>query len=223
MKDFFYKPLKINKRNNEILFWGCLHYGHDPKWQVPIWKSRGYESSQEHDLAIIQNWNSKASKETTGFILGDIVFGYDGEEKFKKLIKDLNFKQLFVMSGNHQSGWKQVFESCEKNILKIEEQDKEVIFVPNYLELIVNGQFIVTSHFPIISWNLAGKDSWMLFSHVHGSLSKSELGNMYLNNGGKVLEVSVESSRFPFTYGEIFNFMKNKSKFKTDHHESETI
>jgi hypothetical protein len=74
-------------------------------------------------------------------------------------------------------------------------------------------------HYPILSWNGAGKGSWMLFSHVHGSLGNSELGRIYLDKGGYNLEVSVESIRYPLTYGEIFNIMKNKSKFKTDHHD----
>jgi hypothetical protein len=59
----------------------------------------------------------------------------------------------------------------------------------------------------------------MLFSHVHGSLGNSELGRMYLKDGGYNLEVSVEMNKYPLTYGEIFNIMKSKAKFKTDHHD----
>jgi calcineurin-like phosphoesterase family protein len=223
MKDLFYQPVKVEAKNHEVLFWGCLHYGHNPKWDVPIWKRRGFNSSEEHDEAIIRSWNSKATDKTVGFLLGDVMFGYGGEEKFKKLMSRLHFRRVFVMSGNHQSGWKQAFESVNDNTLYVDgNYSKEVIFVPNYLEAMVNGQAIVCCHYPILSWNGAGKNSIMLFSHVHGSLVNSELGRMYLEKGGKNLEVSVEASVYPFTFGEIMSLVKNKNEFKTDHHTAET-
>jgi calcineurin-like phosphoesterase family protein len=219
MKGLFYLPVRVNAKNHEILFWGCLHWHHDPKWDNPIWKRRGFESVQEHDEAIVNNWNSKATNRTTGFLLGDNVFGYGGEVEFKKLMSRLNFRRLFIMSGNHQAGWKQVFESLKDNTYYVDgSYSKEVFFVPNYLEAYVNGQPIVCCHYPVLSWNGAGKGSWMLFSHVHGSLSNSELGRMYLDKGGCNLEVSVEATKHPLTYGEIRDIMKNKSKFNTDHH-----
>jgi calcineurin-like phosphoesterase family protein len=222
MKGLFYQPVRVEAKNHEVLFWGCLHYRHNPKWEVPIWKRRGYESSAEHDEGIVRNWNSKATEKTVGFLLGDIMFGYGGEEEFVKLMNRLNFRRVFVMSGNHQSGWKQAFESIKDNTLYLNGHKKEVIFVPNYLEAYVNGQAIVCCHYPILSWNGAGKGSWMLFSHVHGSLGNSDLGAMYVNDGGFNLEVSVEMTNYPLTYGDISTIMKNKSKFKTDHHTSET-
>ena len=218
MKSLFYQPVKVDAKNHEVLFWGCLHYGHNPNWEIPIWKRRGFNSSEAHDEGIIENWNSKATEKTTGFLLGDIMFGYGGEEKFLNLMRRLKFKRLFVMSGNHQSGWKQLFESAQENVVTIVDQNKEIIFVPNYLEVYVNGQAIVASHYPLLSWNGASKNSIMLFSHVHGSLSNSELGRMYLEKGGRVLEVSVEAAPYPLTYGEVINLVKNKSEFKTDHH-----
>lgn len=216
MKDLFYSPVKINAKNHEVLFWGCMHYGHDPKWDIPIWKRRGFDSSAEHDEALINNWNTKATDKTVGFLLGDTMFGYGGEQKFKTLLNRLNFSQLFLMSGNHTAGWSQTFKEAEASTLNID--NKEIIFVPNYLEAIVNGQAIVLCHYPILSWNGAGKGSWMLFSHVHGSLVNSELGRLYLNKGGKTLEVSVEASVYPFTYGEVGSLMRKKDDFKTDHH-----
>jgi calcineurin-like phosphoesterase family protein len=223
VRDLFYRPVKVDAKNHQILFWGCLHYGHDPKWDIPIWKRRGFDSSAEHDEGIINNWNSKATDKTVGFLLGDIMFGFGGEEKFHKLMSRLNFSRVFVMSGNHVAGWHQAFQSVDSNTLYVDgKYSKEVIFVPNYLEAMVNGQAIVCCHYPVLSWNGAGKGSWMLFSHVHGSLGNSELGRMYLNNGGSNLEVSVEMNKYPLTYGEIFHVMKNKSKFKTDHHTADT-
>lgn len=220
MKQLFYKPVRVDGKNHEILFWGCLHYGHDPKWEVPIWRRRGFNSSQEHDEGIINNWNSKATDKTTGFLLGDVMFGYGGEEKFKKLMSRLNFKRVFVMSGNHTAGWHQTFESLKDNTLYVDgNYSREVIFVPNYLEAMVNGQAIVCSHYPLASWNGQGKGSFMLHSHCHSSLYNTKLGDILYK--AKIIDVGVENCIYPISFGEI------KSKFNNDtvsfdHHTSNT-
>lgn len=227
MKDLFYQPVKVEGKNHEILFWGCLHYGHDPKWEVPIWKRRGFNSSEEHDEAIIRHWNSKATDKTVGFLLGDIMFGFGGEEKFKKLMGRLNFRRVFVMSGNHTAGWKQTFESLHDNTLyvygkragEIRGIEKEVIFVPNYLEAYVNGQPIVLSHYAIASWNGQGKGSWMLHSHSHGSLYGTDLGNILYK--AKIADVGVERFLYPPSFGEIKSHFKEET-VSFDHHTAMT-
>ena len=117
MKGLFYLPVRVEAKNHEVLFWGCTHYRHNPKWEIPIWKRRGYKSSAEHDEGIVRNWNSKATEKTVGFLLGDVMFGYGGEEEFVKLMNRLNFDRVFVMSGNHHAGWKQAFERDRKSVV----------------------------------------------------------------------------------------------------------
>lgn len=219
MKCLFYQPVRVDAKNHEVLFWGCLHYRHNPTWEVPIWKRRGYESSAEHDEGIVHNWNSKATEKTVGFLLGDIMFGYGGEEEFVKLMNRLNFQRVFVMSGNHHAGWKQTFESLRDNTLYLNGHKKEVIFVPNYLEAYVNGQPIVMSHYAIASWNGQGKGSWMLHSHSHGSLYGTDLGNILYT--AKIMDVGVERHLFPVTFGSIkSNF--NDPVVSFDHHDAKT-
>jgi hypothetical protein len=220
MKDYFYKPVKITSTDHDVLFWGCMHYGHDPKWDIPIWKTRGYNSSEEHDEGLIKNWNSKANKNTIGFLLGDTIFGYKADERLLKLFNRLTFKELYIMSGNHQAGYKQLLDFCDGNIIKyqlVDGHEKTIHFVPNYLETYINGQFIVMSHYPILSWNGAGKGAYHLFAHVHGNLNRSELGLQYLNTGLNY-EVSVENCQYPITFGELRTKMRKKIKSCPDHH-----
>jgi len=219
MKDVFYKPVKVSSTDHNVLFWGCMHYGHDPKWDIPIWKTRGYNSSEEHDEGLIKNWNSKANKNTIGFLLGDTIFGYKADERLIALFNRLNFKELYILPGNHQAGYKQLLESVGGNVfLPLGSEHKEIHFVPNYLEVVVNGQAIVCSHFPILSWNAQAKGSYHLFAHVHGNLGKSELGKLYLSTGLNY-EVSVEVNPFPLTFGEIRAIMRSKKQTVPDHHE----
>lgn len=218
MKEYFYKPVKINSTDHDVLFWGCMHYGHDPKWDVPIWKSRGYNSSFEHDEGLIFNWNKKASASTIGFLLGDTIFGHNADDRLTSLLNRLDFKELYIMSGNHQAGYKQLIERVQDNIfLPSASGCKKVHFVPNYLEAFINGQHTVLSHYPILSWNGAGKGTYHLFSHVHGNLNRSELGRLYVNTGLNY-EVSVENCPAPITFGELRTEMRKKIKSCPDHH-----
>lgn len=222
MKDLFYKPVSIKYRTDNIFAWGCLHWGHDPKWPIPIWKQRGFNSSVEHDIAIIKNWNDRADSESIGFLLGDILFGIDGENRLKYLFQTLNFRTLYVMSGNHQSGWKQVFQSLPENIYRVS-AEKEVIFVPNYLEAFINGAPFVMSHYPLLSWNGQGKGSIHLFSHVHGTLKNSVVGKAYLGSGIRAYETSVELNPYPISVEEIFRkFPRTDKPITFDHHSGET-
>ena len=220
MKNLFYQPLKITAKDPEVLFWGCLHYGHDPKWETPIWAKRGFSSSADHDAGIVERWNAKATDRTTGFLLGDTMFGFGGEEKFRALLSQIRFETLYVMAGNHAAGWKQAFESCEGNELVLGHRlgggkSKTAVFVPNYLEAFINGQPIVMSHYPIASWNGQGKGSWMVHSHCHGSLYGSDLGKLLYR--AKIIDVGVERCPWPVTFGELrAEFRKDAVSF--DHH-----
>lgn len=220
MKRFLYAAEKLNGREQDFLFWGCFHLHHNPSWDVPLWKMRGFEDVNQHDSVLVERWNSKATSDTIGFLLGDNVFGQNADVEFRQLVAKLKFKTLYVMAGNHTAGWKKLLDSIESNIL-IAEHGGTVIFVPNYLDAIINGKSIVMSHYPILSWNGQGGSSWMLFSHVHGSLEQSELGRMYLAKGLN-REISVEKCPFPITFGELRTEMRAKEYFTPDHHSKET-
>lgn len=208
MKDLFYKPVKIKRLEHEVLFWSDMHIGHDPKWENPLWKTRGFDSVEEHDETLIQRWNAKATANTVGFHLGDIIFGHNAEQRLRVLFERLNFECLFVLCGNHVAGWKQVFESCEENIYRVNE-NKQVVFTPNYLEAYVNGQAMVMCHYPIVSWN-GIKTSYALHGHVHGSL-KEEVK-------GRSLCMDVESQPHPLNFNEIRAIMRKKEFVGVDHH-----
>src|SRR5690606_182548 len=107
IKEKFYLPFKISEKEENILFWGCTHFNHDPKWEVPIYKTRGYNSADECREGLISNWNAKAKQTTIGFILGDIKFGYGSSEDFINLMDRLMFKELYICAGNHAAGFKQ--------------------------------------------------------------------------------------------------------------------
>lgn len=219
-KELFYKPIKVKALDENILFYGCIHHNHDPKWETPIWKTRGYNSAKECDDGIINNWNSKANENTIGFLLGDTVFGDNGLATIKALLARLNFKELWMMPGNHPSGYKQLLEECDDNVYRFD--NKTVYLVPNYLEAFINGKSVVMSHFPILSYNGQSKGSYMLHAHTHNNLSRSKLGKAYQESGIRVYEVSVENNPFPPNFREIKNLLEAKPPVSVDHHDNST-
>lgn len=63
MKELFYKPIKIKHPNEEVLFWGCPHYDHAcESWSEPLYVKRGYKTLDEHNRALIDNWNARADE-----------------------------------------------------------------------------------------------------------------------------------------------------------------
>ena len=217
MKSLFYKPIKITATDHDVLFWGCMHYGHDPKWDVPIWKTRGYNSSFEHDEGLILNWNKKAGASTIGFLLGDTIFGHMADERLISLFNRLDFKELYVLPGNHQAGYKQLLERVQDNILlPAASEYKQVHFVPNYLEAVVNGQTIIMNHYAQATWNGQHKGAWHLHSHSHGNLYKSELGKLLYKS--KTMDVGVEVCSEPISFAELRAKFRGYDQITFDHH-----
>lgn len=220
MKFLFYKPLKLTQNEHEICFWSDTHFGHRClSWENPLWKIRGFSSIEEHDSTLIKRWNEKASATSTFFHLGDFIFGFDTVERFKSLLKTLHFQTLYIMPGNHCSGWKQNFEEQVKTTWHINE-NKRVVFVPNYLEIIANGQPIVLSHYPLVSFNGQAKGSWMLHGHCHGNVHKSEIGPLLYK--AKIKDITVENSAYPLNFHELKCFFANYSNITYDHHDENT-
>ena len=219
MKDLFYKPFKVNAKEEEICFWSDLHYGHNPiKWDIPLWERRGFDSVDQHDRILIERWNNKVSQEATAFHLGDIIFGYDGLARLKNLLNRLNFKELYLLPGNHVGGFHQLLNELEENIYQIHE-NKKVILCPNYIEAYCNGIPFVLSHYAIASFNGQGKGSYMVHGHSHSSLYNSELGKLIYT--GRVIDVGVENCPEPINLKELKNKFKNIEAKSWDHHSKE--
>jgi calcineurin-like phosphoesterase family protein len=215
--NFLYQPLKI--KNTPVLFWGCLHLDHDPSWKIPLWSARGFKNVKDQNDSLLRRWISKADENTVGFLLGDNAFGVNASSVLETFIKTIPFKELYLMPGNHHAGWKQLLANSQNGVWDL--GHKKVYFIPNYLEIIVNNQSIVLCHYPIFSWNGQGGGSWMLYSHVHGSLQRSELGRTYQITG-KNCEVSVETCSYPVTLEDLQRFFARRMLFSPDHHTSTT-
>ncbi len=219
MKELFYKPLKIKHPDTDIFISSDLHLHQTcERWSNPLWKMRGYNSVAEHYEGMIQNWNSVVTNTSVCFLLGDSVFGVNGEANLKELFYRLNFHHLYLMPGNHYSGWRQIYESLPDNILQI--GSKTVVFCPNYLEAIINGKSVVMSHYPLVSFNGQGGGSYHAYGHCHQNLKKSEAGP--LMDKLRAIDVGVDGFPVPLSFKQFREILDQRPLKTYDHHDSET-
>lgn len=72
------------------------HFGGE---NIRRYENRPFESAEEMDERIIENWNRVVTEEDTVYVLGDFS-DYNDEEKDKAILARLNGRKMLVM-GNH--------------------------------------------------------------------------------------------------------------------------
>lgn len=213
-----------NEIGHRVYFFSDLHVCHERDF---ILGPRGFKTAEESKETLIKNWNERVTNNDTIFLLGDTVVGAGtkGLEVFDELLRRLNYRALYVLPGNHPSGYTQRFDEVIANtnidnyfrLTFSLDGFKTIHLVPNYFEIYVNGKSIVLSHYPILSYNGMNKGGFLLHGHSHGNLSRSEIGREY--SKGKVLEVSPEViGNAPISFDEVFTLLNGRSNLNIDHH-----
>lgn len=226
MSEFFKIPYTPKSK---VFFWSDIHECHAKDF---ILEPRGFTSVDHAKDETRKRWNAKVTCDDTGFLLGDTVVGAgpDGKNALANLLYSLNFKEMYLMPGNHPSGYSSILQMLRsENIFPDEHwryvwqmaENKKVYLIPNYFEITVAGQMMVLSHYPLLSWNKMGKDAWMLFGHVHNNLVKTDwIRNNYLI--GKCIDLGIEASVEPLEFTELQRIMQKKKAISVDHHNDKT-
>lgn len=222
--------LKITRTpTNQVFFWSDLHLCHAKDF---ILNPRGFTDVNHAKEETGKRWRTKITNDDTVFLLGDNVVGAGnyGVEELTSFLHTVPFKEVYMMPGNHPSGFKQLFESWfvgnyQPNInltFRVDlTNEKTIYLIPNYFELCINHQLIVMSHYPQLSWNKMGKGTWMLYGHVHDNLKKTPwIRDNYFK--GKNLDLGIEATPHPLEFEEIQRIMNSKEILKVDHHDKAT-
>lgn len=133
-----------------------LHFGHDRKF---IYEPRGFSSIEEHDEAIVTNWNKIVkSPYDEVYVLGDLMLG-DIKHGIEYLSR-LN-GQIHIVCGNHDTDNRIV------NYMEL----FNVIYLGYASQINYKGYHFYLSHFPTITGNLEQeslkKMTLNLFGHTH--------------------------------------------------------
>ena len=80
---------------SKIFFTSDLHFGHK---NILAYDNRPFNTIEEHDEALIKNWNGKVGDEDHVYILGDFSF-YNANKSCEILDQLKGHKHLII--GNH--------------------------------------------------------------------------------------------------------------------------
>ena len=134
-----------------------LHFCHNKEF---IFKARGFNTIEEHNTAIIQNWNKTVSDDDTVYVLGDIMLM--DNVAGRKCWNQLRGHKIIIL-GNHDSS---VRAEMYKDFPNTE--------VAGYSTIVrIGGWNWYLSHFPTITGNWgdnerpASKRLWNLCGHSH--------------------------------------------------------
>jgi calcineurin-like phosphoesterase family protein len=133
-----------------IYFTSDLHLGHKKIIQL---SKRPFNTLEEMDVALINNWNSVVTPDDTIYDLGDTYFGNP-----KRYAGRLNGK-IVRIKGSHDHDLK---EGTAPRMLVIKPEG----LVDEYGD----QRYITLCHYAMRSWERSHYASWHLYGHHHGML-----------------------------------------------------
>lgn len=136
---------------NTIWFTSDTHFGHA---NIIKYDRRPFASIEEHDEALIANWNAVVGRGDLVYHLGDVAW-YKDTNPVDVLLAHLHGTKILV-TGNHDRG--------------MVEKSKHWAKVTPYLEITQRGKKIVLFHYRMTVWNASHHGSWALHGHSHGTL-----------------------------------------------------
>ena len=169
-----------------IWFTSDQHYGHK---NIIRFCNRPFADIDEHDEALIENYNACVQPGDTVYLLGDFCLGANPDSIFNRL----NGNKHLIL-GNHDR---------EKKLKHL-----PWAWIKRIYELKIDRKtLIVLCHFAMRRWNKSHHGSIHLYGHSHGSLE----------DYGKSTDVGVDAWDYkPVHLDTILEMMKGRTK--TDHH-----
>jgi calcineurin-like phosphoesterase family protein len=162
---------------NNIFFTSDNHFGHS---SIIKYSNRPFVDVDEMNEVMIQNWNRTVGNKDLVFHLGD--FAFLPEDEIRNTINRLNGNINFIL-GNH-----------DRKLSKL----KNITIINNSIhEMKIADQFVVMSHYPLLSWNRSFHGSFMLHGHCHGTAR-------YPYPEMRIHDVGVDCNNFkPIEFSEI--------------------
>lgn len=153
-------------KTGTTFFTSDTHLGH----RLVAEEVRGFSSIEEHDAAIIENWNSIVKPYDIVWHLGDVGMG--GLARFLPQLKQLNGRKHLI-TGNHDACWPGHRDSfrVQRDWMNVFES------VQPFARRRVNDAVVLLSHFPYdgdhttndrcVQYRLRDEGEWLLHGHTH--------------------------------------------------------
>lgn len=183
-----------------IFFTSDTHFGHS---KIIDYCKRPFSSIEEHDKALIQNWNNTVGQDDTVFHLGD--FAYGNSQFIANIIKQLN-GNIILIKGNHDL---RNMNPALYNIFS------DVVY---QARILIDKQTVYLNHFPFLCFDHGDinlyKDNYsiQLFGHVHsGPLTSSEDINRLNILFPTQYDVGVDNNNYtPISWTDVKNKIKQQ-------------
>lgn len=174
---------------------GDLHFGHKT---ILKFDNRPFSDIDEMDRILIENWNSRVTKNDHVYILGDIAL--HNEKPYSWYLSQLQGQKHLIV-GNH-----------DRKLLKDIEAMGYFVSVDHYLELTDDSKHLILSHYPIAEWNGFYKENWHLYGHIHNTTNGVY---QYMKQFDKALNTGCMINNYiPVTFQEL---VVNNQLFKQQH------
>lgn len=183
-----------------IFFTSDTHFGHS---KIIDYCKRPFSSIEEHDKALIQNWNNTVGQDDTVFHLGD--FAYGNSQFIANIIKQLN-GNIILIKGNHD------LKNINPTLYNI---FSDVVY---QARILIDKQTVYLNHFPFLCFDHGDinlyKDNYsiQLFGHVHsGPLTSSKDVSRLNILFPTQYDVGVDNNNYtPISWADIKNKIKQQ-------------
>ena len=147
----------IKVQHDKVWFTSDLHFWHK---NICKYCDRPYNTIEEMNQSIIDNWNSVVKDDDIVYLLGDM--GFCGIEKLKSLISQLK-GHIRLVQGNHDSD-KAVNRLIEEGLI---EGVATLCYITITGDEECPDQELTLCHFPMIDWANKERGAWMIHGHQH--------------------------------------------------------
>ena len=184
---------------SEVFFTSDTHFGHS---NIIKYCARPFDTTNNMDEALINNWNAKVPKDGIVYHLGDFAWG--SINYWEKIREQLN-GEIILIYGNHDEKYLN-----NKRMYKL---FKEVI---PQKKIWINKIPIYMNHYPFLCFGGSYKGlgaTWQLFGHVHSN-PRSEEGldhKRLVNCFPTQYDVGVDNNNFtPISFDELHSYINNR-------------
>lgn len=175
-----------------IYFTADLHLGHE---NIIRFCNRPFQSVQEMDETIINNWNSVIKTDDLVYFLGDFHMGSRSE--FRKYADRLNGSIYFIPGSHDKYPTRNCMIARGGSYFSFNEPIMEIN--TNLVDEYGNKRLIVLCHYSMRSWNKSHYASYHLFGHHHGKLEPYGLS----------FDIGVDTNNFfPYSLDDVEKKMK---------------
>lgn len=168
--------------------------------------NRPFDSIDDMNMALINNWNEVVRPHDTVYHLGD--FGFFNDKSKHRIIDFLNELNGYIvfLEGNH-----------DKKTREYKERFNEYYYMNRGFvgkEISVNGQEILLTHYAMRVWNKSHHGVWCLYGHSHNTLPDDP--------EALSIDVGVDCHNYrPISFDEVKVIMSKKNWKPVDHHGAE--